>query len=217
MSTDRDTTRIVRSWLEEGATALPDRVLDAVLDQVPTTRQRRARWPAWLFRLMAILGLTSLEGLIPTDRTRQRNAYGRVRGGHRHARIVANGPSRPRWSRWSVDVAFVVLQPKAAPTRRRVAELPAQPAPATAARCRHPPRPVQRGLLATGNAVAVAAGVRYTCASPTQRRGASVGAYNDAGPAGERDDDRKQTPGRRLGSDQRGDRDRRRVAITPAR
>ena len=35
MSTDRDVTRIVRSWLEEGATALPDRVLDAVLDQSP--------------------------------------------------------------------------------------------------------------------------------------------------------------------------------------
>jgi len=46
MSTDRDTTRIVRSWLEEGATALPDRVLDAVLDQVPATRQRRSWWPA---------------------------------------------------------------------------------------------------------------------------------------------------------------------------
>jgi hypothetical protein len=46
MSTDRDTTRIVRSWLEEGVTALPDRVLDAVLDQVPATSQRRAWWPA---------------------------------------------------------------------------------------------------------------------------------------------------------------------------
>ena len=46
MSTDRDVTRIVRSWLEEGATALPDSVLDAVLDQVPTTPQRRSRWPA---------------------------------------------------------------------------------------------------------------------------------------------------------------------------
>ena len=52
MSTDREVTRIVRSWLEEGATALPDRVLDAVLDQVPATRQRRARWPAWRFRDM---------------------------------------------------------------------------------------------------------------------------------------------------------------------
>jgi hypothetical protein len=46
MSTDRDVTRIVRSWLEEGRTALPDRVLDTVLDQLPATPQRRAPWPA---------------------------------------------------------------------------------------------------------------------------------------------------------------------------
>jgi hypothetical protein len=45
MSTDRDTTRLVRSWLEEGVTALPDWVLDAVLDQVPSTSQRRPWWP----------------------------------------------------------------------------------------------------------------------------------------------------------------------------
>ncbi len=44
MSTDRDTTRIVRSWLDDGVTALPDRVLDAVLDEVPATPQRRATW-----------------------------------------------------------------------------------------------------------------------------------------------------------------------------
>ena len=49
MSTDRDTTRIVRSWLEEGTTVIPDRVLDAVLDQVPATHQRRAWWPARRF------------------------------------------------------------------------------------------------------------------------------------------------------------------------
>jgi hypothetical protein len=49
MRTDRDTTRIVRSWLEEGRTALPDYILDAVLDQVPATRQRRSWWPAWRF------------------------------------------------------------------------------------------------------------------------------------------------------------------------
>jgi len=46
MSTDRDTTRVVRSWLEDGVTALPDRVLDTVLDQLPATPQRRAWWPA---------------------------------------------------------------------------------------------------------------------------------------------------------------------------
>jgi len=53
MSTDRETTRIVRSWLEEGATALPDRVLDTVLDQLPATRQRRAWWPARRLPLMS--------------------------------------------------------------------------------------------------------------------------------------------------------------------
>lgn len=46
MSTDRDVTRTVRSWLEDGATTLPDRVLDDVLDQLPATPQRRAWWPA---------------------------------------------------------------------------------------------------------------------------------------------------------------------------
>jgi hypothetical protein len=52
MSTDRDVTRIVRSWLEEGRTALPDRVLDTVLDQLPATPQRRASWPARRFASM---------------------------------------------------------------------------------------------------------------------------------------------------------------------
>jgi hypothetical protein len=52
MSADRDVTRIVRSWLEEGVTALPDRVLDGVLDQLPSTPQRRAWWPARRFRDM---------------------------------------------------------------------------------------------------------------------------------------------------------------------
>lgn len=46
MSTNRDTTRVVRSWLDDGVTALPDRVLDAVLEQVSVTPQRRP-WLAW--------------------------------------------------------------------------------------------------------------------------------------------------------------------------
>ena len=52
MSTDRDVTRIVQSWLEEGVNVLPDRVLDAVLDQVPATPQRRAGWLARRFPVM---------------------------------------------------------------------------------------------------------------------------------------------------------------------
>jgi hypothetical protein len=55
VSTDRDVTRIVRSWLEEGRTALPDRVLDTVLDQLPATHQRRASWPARRFGEMNIV------------------------------------------------------------------------------------------------------------------------------------------------------------------
>ena len=47
MSTDRDTTRIVRSWLRTDEHESADRVLDAVLDQIDTTQQHRARWPAW--------------------------------------------------------------------------------------------------------------------------------------------------------------------------
>ena len=42
MSTDRDVTRIVRSWLHEDAYEDADRVLDLVLDQIDTTPQRRA-------------------------------------------------------------------------------------------------------------------------------------------------------------------------------
>jgi hypothetical protein len=44
MSTDRDPTRIVRSWLQADEYESADRVLDAVLDQLDTTPQRRAGW-----------------------------------------------------------------------------------------------------------------------------------------------------------------------------
>lgn len=40
MSTDRDTTRIVRSWLEMDESDCADRVLGAVLDRLDTTPQR---------------------------------------------------------------------------------------------------------------------------------------------------------------------------------
>ena len=44
MSTDRDTTRIVRSWLRTDEHESADRVLDAVLDRIDTTPQRRITW-----------------------------------------------------------------------------------------------------------------------------------------------------------------------------
>jgi len=53
VSTDRDVERIVRSWMDEGVTVLPDRVLDLVLDQIPATPQRRASWPARRFSTLS--------------------------------------------------------------------------------------------------------------------------------------------------------------------
>jgi hypothetical protein len=44
MSTDRDITRVVRSWLRTDENESADRVLDAVLDRLDTTPQRRATW-----------------------------------------------------------------------------------------------------------------------------------------------------------------------------
>lgn len=61
MSTDRETTRIVRSWLHEGVTQLPDRVLDAVLDQVPATPQRRVAW--WSARRLSTVNTIIKFGL----------------------------------------------------------------------------------------------------------------------------------------------------------
>ena len=53
MSSDRDpTTRIVRLWLEDGATTLPDRVLERVLANLPATPQHRAYRPVWRFPSM---------------------------------------------------------------------------------------------------------------------------------------------------------------------
>jgi hypothetical protein len=52
MSTDRDLTRVLRSWLHEDAYEDADRVLDLVLDQLDTTPQRRAMWLARRFPSM---------------------------------------------------------------------------------------------------------------------------------------------------------------------
>ena len=41
MSAERDVTPIVRTWLQDGVTSLPDHVLDRVFDQVPAIRQER--------------------------------------------------------------------------------------------------------------------------------------------------------------------------------
>ena len=63
MTVDPDTTRSVRSWLHADGHESADRVLQAVLDALDTTPQRRAsRWPAWQFPSTTVvrrLGLAS--------------------------------------------------------------------------------------------------------------------------------------------------------------
>ena len=47
MSAERDVTPIVRNWLQDGVTSLPDHVLDRVFDQVPAIRQERGWLAGW--------------------------------------------------------------------------------------------------------------------------------------------------------------------------
>jgi hypothetical protein len=59
MTTERETLHTIGLWLEEGRTRLPDRVLDAVLDQLPATPQRRPARPAR--RIPAMSALAKFE------------------------------------------------------------------------------------------------------------------------------------------------------------
>lgn len=47
MSSERDLERAVRTWLSDGLETLPDRYLDAALDEISTTNQRRRGPSAW--------------------------------------------------------------------------------------------------------------------------------------------------------------------------
>ena len=62
MSTDRDTTRIVRSWLRADEHESADHVLDAVLDRIDTTPQRRVTW--WPARRFSHMNNTAKLALV---------------------------------------------------------------------------------------------------------------------------------------------------------
>jgi hypothetical protein len=67
MSTERETTRIVRSWLMTDEHESADRVLDAVLDRLDTTPQRRATWwPARRNETMNMLLRYGIAGALIT-------------------------------------------------------------------------------------------------------------------------------------------------------
>jgi hypothetical protein len=60
-ATDRDVTRVVRSWLHEDEHENADRVLDLVLDQLDTTPQRRVTW--WPVRRPTTMNTTFRYGI----------------------------------------------------------------------------------------------------------------------------------------------------------
>src|SRR5881392_1874118 len=47
MSSEHDLSRALRAWMREGLESLPDRYLDAALDEIAATNQRRRRASAW--------------------------------------------------------------------------------------------------------------------------------------------------------------------------
>lgn len=59
MTTDRDFDLIATSWLAAGPDELPDRVVEAVVEEIHVTRQRRARRVPWRFPTMGITARAS--------------------------------------------------------------------------------------------------------------------------------------------------------------
>jgi hypothetical protein len=62
MNTDRDFERTAQAWLAQGPDRLPDRVLDAVADEIHVTPQRRALRVPW--RKLPMNQMTRAVGLI---------------------------------------------------------------------------------------------------------------------------------------------------------
>jgi hypothetical protein len=78
MTHDRDLDRMLARWMDDGPTAVADRVVDAALTDVHTTRQRGARWatlkelfmtmkPAVMIgaiAIVAVLGITTYRFIV---------------------------------------------------------------------------------------------------------------------------------------------------------
>lgn len=64
MNRDTTTAQAVKTWLQDGATRLPDRVLDRVLDEVATTPQRRSAWAVRPFVKVAVAAVAVVAAAI---------------------------------------------------------------------------------------------------------------------------------------------------------
>ncbi len=80
MTHESDFDRIAEAWLADGPAELPERVLDAVVDEIHLTRQRRAVRAPWRFPVMttpsrvgaaAVVGILAVGGLLLITRPGQ--------------------------------------------------------------------------------------------------------------------------------------------------
>jgi hypothetical protein len=60
MTVERDTTRIVRSWLRTDEHESAEHILHTVLARLDTTPQRRSWWPAWRFLQMNLFAKAAI-------------------------------------------------------------------------------------------------------------------------------------------------------------
>jgi len=128
MTTDRDTTRIVRSWLGTGEHESADHVLDAVLDQLDTTPQRRATWwPARRFLDMNNTVRYAIAAAVVAVVAVAALSYGLMQTG-----TIGQGPSQP-----SPSQASSPSQPSPSAGQTAIAHFPSFPGA---------PRPVEAGI-----------------------------------------------------------------------
>jgi hypothetical protein len=87
MTTDRDFDRIALAWLADGPEELPDRVVDAVVDEIHVTPQRHALRVPWRFPSMttparvaaaAVIGVLAIGGALLVLRPGGSNVGGPV-------------------------------------------------------------------------------------------------------------------------------------------
>ena len=80
MTIESEFDRIAKAWLADGPAELPERVLDAVVDEIHLTRQRRAVRAPWRFPVMttpsrvgaaAVVGILAVGGLLLITRPGQ--------------------------------------------------------------------------------------------------------------------------------------------------
>ena len=108
MTTERDLDRTLDRWMDDGPTALADRVIAAAMTDVHTTRQRGARWAPLKELFMTMRPAATIAGIAAAIVVGIA-AYQYVWGG-----LSIGGPAEPRIVSAS-ELPDIVLAPEDAP------------------------------------------------------------------------------------------------------